>query len=288
LDFPAMASQRLVITRGLKETVLLIMAACAVWSRNKAPNFVSTRGVVHFEARATGKLVGVPLDSAVAGAPQAMKTGSSHLNIHAAMGALTCALLASIKQASCASKGLQSRACRVVMHSRHPYPSGPQSSSGNRRQRAGKDRWFWKGRQIRVRVNRKTNKPIRYRMHVRAGDTIQVVKGKDAGKVAQVWKVYPKWNKCTCIGVNYCIKHVRPTRADEVGQRVQVEAPMDLSNVMHYSEREGVAGLLGIKFEKRGEKVVKVRYNKACNEEIPYRRQPKWRPVLEREEDDDE
>merc|ERR1712062_833546 len=222
------------------------MAACVVWSSNKAPSFVSSRVVVHSEASATGKFIGAPVDSAVAGTPLAMKKRSSHSNIHAAMGALTFAFLASVKQAFCASKGQQSHACRVVMNARHPYPSGPEASSGNRRQAAGKDRWFFSGRQIRVRVNRKTNKPIRYRMHIRAGDTVQVVKGKDAGKVAQVWKVYPKWNKCTCIGVNYCIKHVRPNRADEVGQRVQVEAPMDISNVMHYSETEGVAGLLGI------------------------------------------
>lgn len=283
-----MTSKRHVIAPGLREAVLLTMAACVVWSSNKAPNFVSTRGAVHFEARTTGKFVGAPLESVAAGAPHTMKKCSSHFKTHAAMGALTFAFLASVKQAFCASKGQQSHACRVVMNARHPYPSSPQTSTGNRRQRAGKDRWFLGGRQLRVRVNKKSNKPIRYRMHVRAGDTVMVMKGKDAGKVAQVWKVWTKWNKCTCIGVNYCIKHVRPMRQDEVGQRVQVEAPMHVSNVMHYSVKEGVAGLLGIKYEMRDGKVRKVRYNKATNEEIPYRKIPKWVPVLEREEDDEE
>eukprot|EP00419_Tripos_fusus_P023644 CAMPEP_0172726840 /NCGR_PEP_ID=MMETSP1074-20121228/91341_1 /TAXON_ID=2916 /ORGANISM="Ceratium fusus, Strain PA161109" /LENGTH=264 /DNA_ID=CAMNT_0013553937 /DNA_START=74 /DNA_END=868 /DNA_ORIENTATION=+ len=259
------------------------MAACVVWFSNTTPSFISTRGAVHFEARA----IGAPLDTAVAGAPQAMKKCPSYLKTHAAIGALTFSLLASIKQAFCASKGQQSHACRVVMNARYPNPSPPASAKGNRRTMAGKHRWFWKGRQVRVRTNPVNGKPVRYRMHVRAGDTVQVVKGKDAGKVATVWKVWTKWEKVTCIGVNYCIKHVRPMRQDEVGQRVQVEAPMHASNVMHYSEAEGVAGYLGIKYDlKEDGKVRKIRYNKATNEEIPYRRAPKWVPVLEREEDD--
>lgn len=109
-----------------------------------------------------------------------------------------------------------------------------------------------------------------------------VMKGKDAGKVTTVLKTYNKWRKVLCLGVNYCIKHVRPSREDEVGQRVQVEAPMMADTVMHYSEKENVAGNLGIRFEKRDDKYVKVRYNKATGEEIPERKPPQWVPVLER------
>lgn len=146
---------------------------------------------------------------------------------------------------------------------------------------------IYKGRQIMVRVNPKTNKPIRYRMHVKPGDTVQVMKGKDAGKVTTILKIYPKWNKVLCLGVNYCIKHVRPMRDDEVGQRVQVEAPMHASNLMHYSEKEGVTGLLGIRYVPRTLKdgtVIynKERYNKATGEEIKRKIPPKWTPVLQR------
>ena len=28
-------------------------------------------------------------------------------------------------------------------------------------------------------------------------------------QVTEVLKIYPKWNKILCLGVNYCIKHVR-------------------------------------------------------------------------------
>lgn len=163
----------------------------------------------------------------------------------------------------------------------------PMGSRGSRRMRAGPNRPIWRGQQIMVRVNDKTNKPIRYRMHIYPGDTVQVMKGKDKGKVTTVISVYPKWNRILCLGVNYCIKHVRPLRDEEVGQRVQVEAPMHSSNVMHYSEKEGVAGMLGIKYVSKAgkdgkQRLVKVRYNKATGEEIPRKKPQKWVPVLER------
>lgn len=125
-------------------------------------------------------------------------------------------------------------------------------------------------------------------MHVKPGDTVQVMKGKDVGKVTKVIRVFPKWNKVLCLGVNFCIKHVRPMREDEIGQRVQVEAPMSATMVMHYSEKEGTVGNLGIRYEtikgKNGPKIVKVRFNKATGEEIPKQAAPKWIPVLDRVE----
>lgn len=148
-------------------------------------------------------------------------------------------------------------------------------------------RAFYKGRQVAVRVNERTNKPIHYQMHVKPGDTVMVMKGKDAGKVTTVLRTYTKWNKILCLGVNYCIKHVRPEREDQVGQRVQVEAPMPAANVMHYSEKEGVPGLLGIKFEKNEDGYYeKVRFNKATGEVIPKKEAPKWVPVLDRVSED--
>jgi len=138
-----------------------------------------------------------------------------------------------------------------------------------------------------VRVNPATNKPIRYRMHVKPGDTVQIMKGKDAGKVTEVLKIYPKWNKILCLGVNYNIKHVRPQKEEDVGSRVQVEAPMHSTCVMHYDEDAGVAGLLGIRFELKTlsngiEIAKKIRYNKASGAQIVAKLPQKWVPVLDR------
>ncbi|CAJ1358708.1 unnamed protein product [Effrenium voratum] len=166
---------------------------------------------------------------------------------------------------------------RVTMHARFPYPTTPTGDGKtSRRIRAGRKRSILKGRQIAVRVNPRTNKPIRFRMHVMPGDKVMVMRGKDAGKVTEVLRIYPKWNKILCLGVNYCIKHVRPQREDEVGQRVQVEAPMHATCVMHYDEEEGVPGFLGIRFKKISlpdgvEVVKKVRYNRATGN-VPHLR----------------
>jgi len=170
---------------------------------------------------------------------------------------------------------------RVVMHARNPFPEAPASQRNKRRTAAG-TRAFFKGRQLSVRVNKKTNKAITFKMHVRTGDTVQVMKGKDAGKVTTVLKIYKKWNRVLCLGVNFCIKHVRPQREDQVGQRVQVEAAMHSSNVMHYSEKENAVGNLGYRYEEIEGKLRKVRYNKATGETLEDKKAPEWVPVLER------
>jgi len=187
---------------------------------------------------------------------------------------------------------LPGRAPAVVMQARTATPTNPTGSPRNKRRiRAGRKRPIFNGRQLAVRVNPATNKPVRYKMHVMPGDIVQVMKGKDKGKVTEVLRIFPKWNKILCLGVNYCIKHVRPQREDEVGQRVQVEAPFHSSWVMHYDEEAEVAGLLGVRFQKRTIKdveiVKKVRYNKSSGNEIPVRVASRWVPVLDRVEDED-
>jgi len=35
--------------------------------------------------------------------------------------------------------------------------------------------------------------PQRYKMHVKTGDTVQVITGKDKGKVGEIVKTFPSW-----------------------------------------------------------------------------------------------
>lgn len=231
--------------------------------------------------------------SPVASAAPALQSSASVLPALCAAGAVALAVLGGTRRSAAARVTKVVAMPRVTMHARSARPTTPMGTRGKRRNRAGRMRPIFRGRQIAVRVNPKTNKPIRYRMHVMPGDTVQIMKGKDAGKVTTVLRIYPKWNKILCLGVNYCIKHVRPMREDEVGQRVQVEAPMHSSCVMHYSETEGVAGLLGIRFEKKtlsdGREVVKkLRFNKATGEVIPAKAPQKWVPVLDRPAEDED
>eukprot|EP00929_Paragymnodinium_shiwhaense_P043866 TRINITY_DN2252_c0_g2_i2.p1 TRINITY_DN2252_c0_g2~~TRINITY_DN2252_c0_g2_i2.p1 ORF type:complete len:272 (+),score=73.40 TRINITY_DN2252_c0_g2_i2:160-975(+) len=254
-----------------------VAAAVSALAGMATPRTFVTLGAGPFGASAglDMRFAGGSLQSPVPVEPAAADASSSSL-LRSVAGAAAMLLLAAGRRASSDAQS------KVTMHARSPFPSVPSKPMDNRRV-ANNGAAFYGRRQIAVRVNKNTNKPIFYRMHVKAGDVVQVCKGKDKGKVSTVLRVFRKWNRVLCLGVNYCIKHVRPQREDEVGQRVQVEAPMHSSNVMHYSEEQGVAGYLGIRYVEEDGKIVKQRYNKATSETIPRRKAPEWVPVLERE-----
>lgn len=79
-------------------------------------------------------------------------------------------------------------------------------------------------------------------MQIKTGDTVVVIAGKDKytkdakGNVVpttgKVLKVYPKTNRVIVEGVNKVTKHQKPTQANPEGGIIQVEAPIDASNVM--------------------------------------------------------
>ncbi|MEM6837403.1 MAG: 50S ribosomal protein L24 [Cyanobacteria bacterium P01_C01_bin.120] len=93
------------------------------------------------------------------------------------------------------------------------------------------------------------------RMHVKTGDTVQVIAGKDRGKVGEVSKVFPKASKVLVKGVNIRTRHVKPQQDGETGQIVTEEAPIHSSNVMLYSEKQKVASRVGYTFTEAGRKV---------------------------------
>ena len=69
-------------------------------------------------------------------------------------------------------------------------------------------------------------------LKVKTGDTVLVQVGKDRGKTGKVLRVFPKVGRLIVEGRNIVKKHVRPRRAGEKGQRVEVPAPMPVSRVM--------------------------------------------------------
>jgi large subunit ribosomal protein L24 len=97
--------------------------------------------------------------------------------------------------------------------------------------------------------------PVRYKIHVRKGDTVQVIAGRDRGKVGEVVTVIPKTSQVVVEGVNIRTKHVKPQQEGESGQIVTQEAPVHSSNVMLYSEKEKVASRVAHTFTEDGRKV---------------------------------
>lgn len=93
------------------------------------------------------------------------------------------------------------------------------------------------------------------RMHVKTGDTVQVIAGRDKGKVGEVLKVIPKASQVIIKGTNIRTRHVKPQQDGESGQIITEEAPIHSSNVMLYSEKEKVASRVGYTFTEDGRKV---------------------------------
>jgi large subunit ribosomal protein L24 len=100
-----------------------------------------------------------------------------------------------------------------------------------------------------------TKQPTRQKVHVRKGDTVQVITGRDRGKVGEVLSVNPKKSQVIVQGVNMRTKHVKPQQEGESGQIVVQEGPIHSSNVMLYSEKEKVASRVCYTFNDDGRKV---------------------------------
>ncbi|MFH1392220.1 MAG: 50S ribosomal protein L24 [bacterium] len=68
-------------------------------------------------------------------------------------------------------------------------------------------------------------------MKIKKNDMVLVISGKDRGRKGKVIKVLPKKNKIVIEGLNLIKKHVRPKKQGEKGQRIELPAPLDSSNV---------------------------------------------------------
>ncbi len=69
-------------------------------------------------------------------------------------------------------------------------------------------------------------------MHVKANDTVEVIRGDDRGTRGRVLRVDRKAGRIVVEGVNRVHKHVRRSQKNPQGGRLSKEAPIQISNVM--------------------------------------------------------
>lgn len=70
-------------------------------------------------------------------------------------------------------------------------------------------------------------------LHVKTGDRVIVIAGKDKGKTGNVKKAYPSEGKVSVEGANMVTKAQKPMPAAGIqGGLIKLEAPMDASKVM--------------------------------------------------------
>lgn len=70
------------------------------------------------------------------------------------------------------------------------------------------------------------------KLHVRKGDTVVVLAGKDKGKEGKVVAAFPKKGKVTVEGVSVVKRHSKPSQKNPQGGIVEKESPISSSNVM--------------------------------------------------------
>ena len=70
------------------------------------------------------------------------------------------------------------------------------------------------------------------KVHVKTGDTVVILSGKDRGKKGKVMAVSPSEGKVIVENANIVSKHVKPRRMGEQGTIVKTEAPVYACKVM--------------------------------------------------------
>ncbi len=74
------------------------------------------------------------------------------------------------------------------------------------------------------------------KFHVKKGDTVSVIAGKDKSKTGKVIRILPKKDGVLVEGLNIVKRHTR-ARGNEPGGIVEKESPLHVSNVMLYCEK---------------------------------------------------
>jgi len=106
-------------------------------------------------------------------------------------------------------------------------------------------------------------------MHVKKGDTVFVITGKDKGKKGRVISAFPRENKVLVEGINMVKKHAKPSQANPQGGIINQEAAIHVSNVMPVDPKTGEPTRVGYKFvEGKNGKQKKVRIAKKSGEAL--------------------
>ncbi|MGL4391814.1 MAG: 50S ribosomal protein L24 [Fusobacteriaceae bacterium] len=101
-------------------------------------------------------------------------------------------------------------------------------------------------------------------IHVKTGDLVYVISGKDKGKTGKVIKVFPKKGKIVVDGVNEMRKHLKQDQTNPQGGVVTRPSAIFSSKVMLYDESAKKPTRVGYKFENEK----KIRYSKVSGKAL--------------------
>ena len=93
-------------------------------------------------------------------------------------------------------------------------------------------------------------------MHVKKGDKVKVISGKDRGKQGTILEAYPKLDRVLVEGINMIKKHAKPSQDYPLGGILNQEAAIHVSNVMPIDPKSGEPTRVG--YEERDGKKVRI------------------------------
>ena len=101
------------------------------------------------------------------------------------------------------------------------------------------------------------------KLHVKRGDLVEVISGKDKGKQGKIVTAFPETGRVIVEGVAMVKKHQKAKMQGQESGILHMEAPIDASNVMRVCSKCGKATRTGVKILEDGSKA---RYCKKCQE----------------------
>jgi len=100
---------------------------------------------------------------------------------------------------------------------------------------------------------------------IKLSDQVEVISGKDKGRVGKVIKAFRSEDKVIVEKVNMIKRHTKPSMANQQGGIIEKEAPIDISNLMLLCPKCSKPVRIGIKVLEDG---AKVRVCKKCGESV--------------------
>ncbi len=93
-------------------------------------------------------------------------------------------------------------------------------------------------------------------VHVKKGDRVKVIAGKDKGRIGEIISVDPQAGRVIVQGVNLVKKHKRETQNNQTRQNnaagiITTEAPIDVSNVQLVVKVDGKDVVTRVGYERQ-------------------------------------
>ena len=109
-------------------------------------------------------------------------------------------------------------------------------------------------------LSRETRREIRNKrfdfmaLHIKKGDIVEIITGDHKGATGRVLRVIRDKHSVVVQGHNIAKKHVRPSRKNPQGGRINVEQPIHISNVLPVNPKSSKGSRVRFKVDKDGGK----------------------------------